>query len=1342
MDALFAFVFAFFRKRPGLFLLCLLLLTIAIVSVKPSYFLVGWDNYSSYFNIKTNIFRTFFATWRDYRGLGVPSDSEATDIFRQLFYLILSPLLSKMLLDQLYMVLAVVLGTLAMYGFSYIIAKRYVTQTNVFFTDLFAAFSAFFYLFNLNTLATFYFPMIMYINRYWSLPTLFLMFFLLLHNRFRAKRWLFIIGIGMLLTSGTYVTATNIITILIALCAFGLFQGNIKRFVGIFFLYIAIQAFWLLPFFNYTVQKSPIIRLAPTFINANETLLNKSKEFYSFEKQIILYPNFFETEFYDISQIKKLHFHPMAALLEKPFYRLTLLIFPALYLAGFALLVVRARTYARLLWLPCILFLFLFLSMKEFSPLGFVYHFIDNLSPFFGVLFRFGDTKFHPLIAFAGSITAAFFLVSLITFLKRHKFVAAIPAAGIVICTIFIFRTYVTGQLIGTFMYNKIPQAYFSIADFINNDLDDFRVLQLPMSEEDYWKSYTWGMFGSSFLHFMLDKPIIEKTFEPASMENAYMHQAINDLLANFQLISSESGRRKRAEAFANLLSKLGVKYLIFDDTVQAAIPTRDILLWGKFNNADVSAMIRALMDTRLLTRVKDFSVRVEDSKGQKSAKTIALFLLPTFSKKVSFLPQATYIDAKLHDLLKTDLVLQDRHWLQDAKSNSVALYPFLRSDLAFQKNRNTIAFEMPILSQEIKPQRLIIPNSESSNGVAQLVDVEAEKHEKSLILRFFHRRTPTINTTATRYLVGEIEIPLAKIGNDEFVTTKVRNYVSDWAQLPYDEFGGLRLLLGDYVIPIPSRLAESPSLIGTVALRNEEIPLQLLRITKRVPLDLSSFSFTITPNCFFDTLQDSSYSAAVEQGVLQITSTNQSTCLFYDLQPILQQEKTSYIEVGLQLDGRSTDLDGNYSAVLGRTTKPSLTSYVRSLPKPNLLRACIKEANVDACYNLHQFIAVKENTSAIFPLERPLNGTSDMVLLLSPKNTGYQQQAITVKDIYVDEYEPVFNGSLDARLFRSEVSIDVPQGNGNSLSFTLPQVLSPYSFFAEGADGLYGLNDVCDPKEGYRTYRIQGEKLLSYFEHCYNDLFQKVPFLSDNFSLWILKYNLLSGKYPRLVINDNIYSYNNAYISLNQGYPDVQGFKSFQAPEVWLNTSSAQEVKKKLDGVPLVSASGFVGPIESLYDTSQKDIAIHQDGENEGAMLVKNVSFLPLPVSWKNLRIETGQPEQSFFSPSSFHASSLLPSLWKVEGQGIANKTLLLFNEGYDTQWRVYDGIFGVLFGIGTSHTPSRCDGYANCFVLEDKNAVETLYIVYTPERLNVLGWGITILGLILLVRLRSQET
>ena len=62
------------------------------------------------------------------------------------------------------------------------------------------------------------------------------------------------------------------------------------------------------------------------------------------------------------------------------------------------------------------------------------------------------------------------------------------------------------------------------------------------------------------------------------------------------------------------------------------------------------------------------------------------------------------------------------------------------------------------------------------------------------------------------------------------------------------------------------------------------------------------------------------------------------------------------------------------------------------------------------------------------------------------------------------------------------------------------------------------------------------------------------MDFDSNNSYLWSLNYNLTSGKFPRFNLGDGFNSYTNQILSLNQGYPDIHGFKESQNLEFFAN--------------------------------------------------------------------------------------------------------------------------------------------------------------------------------------------
>lgn len=1338
------------RRNPGFAVLLILLSWIGFSALKPAFYIVGWDNYSSYFNLLINIPRTLFSTWRAYRGFGVPSDSESTDLFRQLFDLVLTPILPTTLHDQVYMVATLMVGVLAMYFLARLLFTRYVSQTVGFaYRDVFSFFAAFFYLCNLHTLATFYFPMVMYTNRFFALPLLFYIFFSFLSKRTITMRHYLLSVVAIFFISGSYVTATILVTILLALFIVGLFVANKKKFLLIFIFYISLNLFWLLPFANYTLQKTQIIRLAPTFISANEAQLNKPKEFYGLQKQLTLYHNFFDTGFTTIVSGQKEYFHPITKWYTNLFYQAILWIFPVLYLLGCGLIVSRYKRNKQLLFIPVTIVVFLFLVLKEFSVLGFLYDFLNHLTPFFGVLFRFGDTKFHPFIAFAGSLAAAYAIVFLLQFGRRtHKLIVVL---AVILLTLFVFREYVFGHLIGSFMYNRVPEAYFKVAQLINKDPQAVRVLHVPFDKEAYWKSYSWGAVGSSFFHFLLNKPLFDKTFEPASQENAYMHKRIGDLLVNAQVLVSEAEKKNRATEFAQLMQRTGVKYIVVDSTVGKNIFSRGITLWGDFRVPDVTAMVQSLKKYGFVRRstfypinLASYATTYEDSKllsleekkllMDNSKTGLELVELKKVDSPVSFLKEATYLDAEFDALLETPLLSSGKHFIQDKSFTAQVMYPFLRRNAQLSQTENAFAysFEQMVSSTQLTVQ---VPATDSSTST-HYVDVYAAASDTELTINFYLRTTPTINGYTGLLPLKQVVVPVAALTtqNKQFAT---RDYISDWSTLTFDKIGPLRLQLGDYVLPLPALLSQDSSYVATVAVQGEDVGIAVMALAEQKIADLREFSLTDNPNCFYDNLKNFSFQQLTHNNGMHITSQNQSTCVLYPLHTMLE-DKPAHAEIELQLSGNSQDLDADYGLSYDKTAKPTLKKAITALPKPNSVRVCVKEITTDDCYNLHQFVNVLGKTKAVFPLERPLAGSSNMSMLLSVKNTGYQRQTIDISSVVINTYNRVKEDSLSL-LGAGEAYKTVINTQAHApLSISFPKVLSSYAYyFNPQKEGLYGQNPNCDTEGGYRTFRLSGSALVTYVENCYIDMFAPAYFSSGNYYFWAFSYNLLSGKYPKFKVKDDLFFYTDEYISLHQGYPDIAGFKRFQAPEMWYQALfgySTQSISQSIEDTSYQNAFGYLPPLPEVLDSGKKDITIHQDSENEGAMLIKNIVLQPLPQQWEHMSLQGGKVKALFGVPDAVSSKQLLPSLWKITGsKSPKGNQLLFFNEGYDSQWQLYDNWVGVITGIG-GITPKKCDGYANCFVLDgEKSKQKVFYVFYTPERLTILGWiatGVAIIG------------
>ncbi|GAB4219424.1 MAG: hypothetical protein Fur009_5570 [Candidatus Microgenomates bacterium] len=1314
-------IFNYFKNRPGLIILILLLSVITALNIKPDFYLMGWDNYSSYFNLKTNIFRTFFATWREYRGLGVPSDSESTDLFRQLFFLILSPFVKQELLDQIFSFFSFNLGVILIYLLSKKLFKG-VFQNNEQKLDLVGVFSGLFYIFNLNTLATFYFPMIMYINRFYTIPLLFYIFLILIQDKITWKKIIFY-SFLIIASSGTYMTATIFITVVINLWIFLLIQSqNFKKSLVFLFYFILLNSFWLLSFINYTMNKSSIVYQAPTFIDANEIQLNKPASFYSIFKQLILYPNFFDVNITSFNNSQTSGIHPLSKFINYFPNNFILSIFSLFYLCGAVLLLINYKKYKKFLWISSIIFLYLFLSLKAFSPLGFVYVFLEKNIPFFGSLFRFGDTKFHYFISFAGSLSAGFFITKISERLNKKNILLLLSTLLIIL--IIIYNSYFNGHFFGFFDLNKVPSAYFEIAKLINNDKDDYRVLHLPFNQDRYWRSYNWGYLGSSFLHFFINKPLIEKTFEPASQENAELNREI------YKKIS------KKSDDLYFLLKKTGIKYIIFDETVYPQITAKGLGSWGTYNYFDSKEAIKKLESEGLLSKTASYNVNISDYLDtyekvfsfsqddlnlikKTSNYEIILYELKDPDPKFQQVDNFSFTDPKTSEF-NTDPV---KDTLQEDKF-AFEISPFKRSDLKFKFQKGKIETNIDNFNF-VKNLNYKIEVSDKDIKTPQVnIEVYAQRDEKNLHLYFYSNPFPNLifedQILSVKTKIKEILIPANKIVDSLQVTENLENYLSNWGViLPYKLISGLRIKIGDNIIPFPLVLSKQETYVGSLILDQGFHKVQILKENSDSKINLNRLNLTDNPNCFSDKLDNYSSSVDYNNGQFKLYSQNGSTCFTLSIDNYLDK-KANYSEIKVNYLFQSQDLDKKYLKER-KTSKPVLQSVVKGLSKPDYLSVCIKDNNVDDCFNTHQILSLESFDSITIPTEKEINAY-EPIIFFTLKNIGYQSQTLIINQLSIKKFEAVLEDILNVKLENNSTVFTVKKPQKLKISFNLP--LNYFSFYQGKKDGFFVSNGVCNQPNSYRTYR-QIDKLISYFENCDNNFFQSLDFDSNNSYLWLLDYNLASGKFPRFNLGDGFNSYTNQILSLNQGYPNIHGFKEFQNPEFFANK---QNILNKIQNLRLTDTSIFLPSNSAVSDQKKKNFMIAHDSENEGMAIYDNFNVVQIPNIWTNLSI--GPENNSFIinQTSNVKFAMILPSLWKINiDSSDRKKQVILFNEGYDKQWGIYASFFDLLIGKKAIGNHYKCNAYANCFEISSQNS--QFYIFYWPEKLNVLGWVLTLL-------------
>ena len=1347
----------------GIPLLLLILTVIILTSIKPKFFLIGWDNFSTSLNPFTNLERTLTATWRAYRGFGVASDSEVTDIFRQIFFALNSLIFPKQLLEQLYLLGSLAIGVISVYFLTKLIFQKVKIANKKLLIEISSTTAALFYLFNLYTLGTFYLPITIYVTRYAFIPAFLFLYLKLLYQKQINKKAVLKFILVALLGVASFLTATVLITLLLILILI-LFshKKQLKKGFFLLLLFLGLNAFWLLPFSNYIKEKSTIIPLASTFIGVNEIQLNEAPVHFSWDRLITLVPEFFYTSFTPINSGQEFPLHPLVDnYLNFSFEKIILLIMPLLALFGGLVVIIRRKS-SSLLWLPLLFFVSLFLLRKEYPPLGFIYAWLGNNLPFFKIIFRFGGAKFYPLLALSSSLLATLFLLEVFSWSSKKLSKPSASKLFLIIVSIlflfhiFTFRAFFTGKFISPQMYTNIPQAYFTLAETINLEKESTRVLHLPLEKTSYWKSYSWGYVGSTFLTFMLNKPLIDRTFEPASLENDQFHQALLNLTQNSQTLTLPY-LHQRAFAFLRLFQRGNVRYIIFDKTVGKAVISRGVTYWGEYPTHDTEALLDYLEKIGQIKRIQTHRVNIFDYYSKHPSKValpkelfkqlekdpyqeIILYSLLDTKPMASSDNKATLIDDKQTILLSSALFSQDQTLVQDQNLSGI-IYPLATPQIPLEKKDKNFTFSLGELDSG--PYQISYQNS--SDKTQYLVDIYGNISDCSLSLDYYARLLPQIGDWQPRLVfLGRLEIPRESINQYLNGQQATDDFLSDWHVLPKRETSQLRLAIDKTILPIATNLSEKPEYLGTVLIENEEFTTHLLVPDSSIPVSLEKFNYTDDPNCIQD--KEGGYQQSLEKDSqkLRLTTAGGTSCIIQPLREMLEAQ-SSHAEIAISFSGETKLINELPSSqILKSSYQKKVRQVIDSLPLANSSHLCLIDS-AGRCLNNHQSSRLtQEENTIIVPSQEPLLN-QDIQLLLRLPFQGNYQSSLSISKIEIQGFSTIADKTfvLTPKSYSEEITFDA---NSGRLSFS--PVLSPFSYFHNPQlDSLPFYNQSCLNQDQYRVTKQLGDQMLLYQENCYHGVYLPLPFQSDNFLLWSLDYNLLSGKFPKYKLADDFNSYLDEYLSLYQGYPSIPGFKNLQKTGLLPFVKPEKEINQQLSSLKLVTASTALFPQPGVNDAKEKLFTVEQSSENQGITAIGDFNIITLPNSWANLALKPLPSKKIYFPLEMVETKPILPSLWKITAKSprSSNTTdqevLLVFRQGFDRQWQLYQGsIWQTLLGIKpVKANHLKVDGLFNGWEIEnsqlDSQDKLTFYAFYTPERLALIGWSTTIFIIIFIL-------
>ncbi len=1359
----------------GLITLLFLLSVISIISLKIDTAILGWDNFSVSLSLKDNFFRTLFATWRDYRGFGVPSDSEVVDIFRQIILLPLDLLLPIRLVDQVYYLALYVTGGAA----AFLLVKEVLEQLSASSrqnNQLLQAASlagALFYTFSLYTVDVFYLPIVMYLVRFAFFPVILLLFLKLLDNRHWERRHLILFSLVVFLGAPSYLTATVFFTLVILFFTLLFsYPHRLKRFASIFLLFFMLNLFWLLPFVNYTNHKAGTITQSSTFALVNEYLFNQFAERFSWDKLLTFSSEFASgLPFTSISTGEPVKVHES---LEYTHIgkQVAWYFFLPLPFVGLGFLYLIRRLLQRkfeALWPVVLAAGSMFLLRKEYPPFGYIYDLLGEKIPPLKLVLRFGTTKLNPLllIAFAVMVGAGVYVLLQSVKWFRDRYLQAAPKGAILLAksvsliVLIVWLGWMAyfplkGSMLFSLLRVSFPQEYYSVATTINNDHSYARVLHLPVGQFSYWRSYKWGYYGSSFFNFILNKPLLDKTFSPANQDNDFFDFALNSVFQNAYAVD-EAEINSRAKWLGELLRRAGVKYVLFDESVDSNIAAKDVRTWEYIQQVEVKQMLDTLVDQEdleiiqtetinLSRHARVYGVNISKIDEQVAANpNLVLYEVKNTVDAVEVVDSAINLDPTFANAFIKPLFTSQGTVIQ------TTAYPY-----------RTYPFHNPLTKYSFGDEEITAVFENSGTEFDKISYGQERRANSPFAVSIYSRprvdgldifgtlAKPVIGQSLSdEVLLFSLEISAAEFDDLEAENITYNQVLANWHMLGNKQLSPYRLQIGETILPLPAGFLSNPQFLGSVLVNPGITNVALLeKSSDLISITPPAFRLTDDSNCLLDATEGYNPQLTVNPNRLSLTTEKGSACI---AKTIVIPDAARYVEVEVSATQNSfgkADLDQSFTP---SQTQKAIERVVNSLPNYQSFGICIKNDVDGDCLNSRLSLNGNRPLQNVrVTSEKTFSGNVLQTILILPtiENSTHE---LDVTKLMVHEYQPKYEASISAYYSETAETFDTLADQTNSIRFA--PVFSPSSFYMNpNLDALEPRErGVCSLAVGdHRDSSIRMIKssihggLLSYLSDCYQSIFVSLPYISQAFYLWTTDYHVYTGGQPQFIASEP-YQLVNEYVSYLDGYPNLPGFKSLQKADPLLFRTEGfydQMVQDALENRQLIRGQRMLisqGPIQT---GSKEYFEVHHTVANQALVEFASNNVIALPSDWQNTYLENGESRLNFASGQITHIRKILPSLWQFSverDQPSDGEMLLAFGQAYDTQWRLYktDNILNVLWGRGlVAGQHVKVNGWSNGWIVSGQEISDeepvVFYAFYLPERLAIAGWFISGLSLL----------
>ncbi len=552
----------FLERRFPEILLILLLLLICILSIQPGKYLLSNDNYSPELNPTLSVSRYLESpAWRGYRVLGFASESEQADVFRSLFYVVFNLFLPSWLISQLFYFVSLVVGSICIATLLRALVKKSKLKRYSNWGYLLGGIT---YFTTLWSMWLFYQNMAPYIVNFGFLPLLLL--FVYRYSRQDNAKYLILILLSCILLTPTFVIATLFIIDFIFIFSFTIFvnftsrygrRREMKNILITIVIFLLTQLFWILPFIHYTFTNSSDIINSYT----NRSITSNVIDLESDSQTLINSARFYNRSLFEKDGERDL-FVMSDLYLTYDFYKV-LGLFPAIF-SIIALIFGLTKKNFKLLFWGVIGLVSLFLIKVHNPPFGEVFRWLQESVPLFKQVFRWPFSKLGQIYLICITVLSTFgyiyltrFFASFIEkkFLKRTFILVSFVSMCIMqlIYSEYMFR----GDTFADRAMVDVPKRYFELNEYLKENDPTGRIYYAPPSNNNYFREYEWGFWGSQFISYILPNPVMDISSAVGS-----------DVGEDAMLRISNVVRSEKKDEFLSLMNRYDVRYVLFDGSI------------------------------------------------------------------------------------------------------------------------------------------------------------------------------------------------------------------------------------------------------------------------------------------------------------------------------------------------------------------------------------------------------------------------------------------------------------------------------------------------------------------------------------------------------------------------------------------------------------------------------------------------------------------------------------------------------------------------------------------------------------------------------------------------------